>query len=109
MKLPKLKYWYHATTLDRANQIIFDGYIKPGWIDGIYLANTENYASGFVRMRGNSKWAVFKIPRKRLNVKSLTISDDHNPSFFPEDLICARYSEPQIDITEDDVECWEIA
>jgi hypothetical protein len=109
MRLPKLKYWYHATTVDRAEKILQDGCIKAAWVDGIYLANTNPYAGGFVRMRGHSEWAVFKIPRSRLDVKKIAVSDDHNPRFFPKDLIAVRYLDQEISVSTQDVEFYEDA
>ena len=107
MKVPKLKYLYHATSNERAELILKDGIIKPSF-DGIYFTNSVRYASGFVKMRGLEEWAVFKIPSSRINRKYLHLGDDHNPRFFPKDLIVTVYLGGIIEVSEDDVDYYEI-
>ena len=106
MNLPKIKYWYHATTFNNAESILKDGKIKASMF-GTYFANTSDYAEGFVRMRHAgqiNQIAVFKIPRSRL--PGLELANDHSPAFFPQDLITAViYSD--VDITHEDCGLYE--
>jgi len=106
MKLPKIKYWYHATTFDNAHSIIRDGKIKASMF-GTYFANTSKYALGFVMLRHMGEIeeiAVFKIPRSRL--PGLELGNDHNPVFFPKDLITSViYSD--VDISHEDCRFYE--
>jgi hypothetical protein len=75
MKLPKSKYWYHATSIDNAQSIIRDGVLKSA-LDGIYFANTDQNAGNLCRMRGLDEWAVIKVPREMIQDK-LERSYDH--------------------------------
>lgn len=106
MRLPKLKHWYHATTIDRAEQIIKDGYLKPAWIDGIYMTNRDIYSERFVRMRGANQWALIKVPADRLDRTQLHISNDHAFE-VPEDFISVRYIGGTIPVIDDDVSFWQ--
>lgn len=108
MKLPKLKHWYHATTHERAEQILRDGCIKNMW-DAIYMANSRQYAGGFMRMKGLNEWVVFKIPTHRLNRQYLNLSNDHAPQFFPRDLVCVQYRADSIPVSPEDAYCMEAA
>lgn len=108
MKLPKLKYWYHATSIEKAHEIVWAGYIKPSF-DGIYFANSSQYAGGFMRMRGLEEWVTFKIPRDRLDAKQLFLGQDHNPSFYPKDLVVAQYDGGIVFVNEEDCLVYEAA
>jgi hypothetical protein len=90
MKLPKKKYWYHGTTLDKAKTIISEGVLRDmGY--GLYFANRNDYASTFAHMRDlpnfDQSVVVFKIPAKQ--IPNIELGCDHNPSSFPSDLITA--------------------
>jgi hypothetical protein len=106
MKLPKLKHWYHATTIERAQQIVQDGCLKAAWIDGIYMTNKQNYSETFVKMRGHSEWAVIKIPSSRLDRTQLHISTDHAFE-VPKDFVSVRYIGGPIPVVAEDISCWE--
>ena len=103
-KLPKKKYWYHGTTLDRAKQIINYGVIKDMGF-GLYFANRRDYASTFAHMRDwtySQPIAVFKIPTKR--IPNIMLGTDHNPKYFPTDLVTAVSFDCEIAISRDDIE-----
>lgn len=106
MKLPKRKYWYHATSIDSARSILKDGVLKSAW-DGIYFANTSRYASNFCMLRGLDKWAVIKVPTKLIADK-LETSYDHAFD-IPDDCHFAVYRGSQIPVTYDQIEPWETA
>ena len=70
MKLPKLKYWYHATDTETADKIVTCGYLIPqahkdNITAGVFFANTVRNAGSFCAMRGLKQYIVFKIPRSR--------------------------------------------
>ena len=102
MKLPKKKYWYHGTSYDCVKKIMQTG--LKGHYDATYFVNRRDYAASFGRMRylDADHIAVLKIPAQRLS--NLEISYDHNPSFFPKDLVSVvNYSNQPITVKEKDV------
>ena len=106
MNLPKIKYWYHATSYKNSIDILNDGKIKAS-VFGTYFANTSRYAEGFVRMKNQGPVhliAVFKIPTSRL--PGLELGNDHSPAFFPKDLITSVIYR-DVDVTVDDCELYE--
>lgn len=104
MKLPKRKYWYHATSIDNARSIVKDGMLKSAW-DGIYFANTSGYAENFCLMRGMKEWAVIKVPTK-LIANKLERSYDHAFQ-TPDDCHFAVYRGNQIPVNSDMIELYE--
>jgi hypothetical protein len=105
-KLPKKKYWYHGTTRDRAKQIIDSGFLKDMSF-GLYFANRSDYASTFAHMRDwthSQPIAVFKIPTKR--IPNILLGIDHDPKYFPSDLITAVSFDCEITISEKDIQGW---
>jgi hypothetical protein len=95
MKLPKLKYWYHATPIDTANKIIQSGYLVPqahknDLTLGVFFANTMSNAAQWMMLRGITDYVVFKIPRTRLNPNKMFIGQaDRLPKAL--NMICMRY------------------
>ena len=72
--------YYHATSEDRAMQIVYDGEIKTS-IEGIvYLADSYENALKFTILRGYDPIIVFEIevPDESLIEEQF----DHNPRFF---------------------------
>ena len=104
MKLPKKKYWYHGTTVEKCDSIMESG-LKDTWA-GLYFANRRDYAGNFARMKdrdinAKSHVVVFKIPTER--IPNLELGCDHNPMFFPKDLIAAVSYDCSIPVTMDDI------
>lgn len=95
MKLPKLKYWYHATDIDTANKIFDCGYLIPqahkGDITaGVFFANSMPNAAQWMMLRGITDYVVFKIPRNRFNsAKMFPGQADRMPKAL--NMICMRY------------------
>lgn len=95
MTLPKLKYWYHATTIELADKIIASGYLVPqphkdNMSLGVFFANTLSNAGHWLAIRGHSEYVVFKIPRSRLNTKEMRIGGaDRMPKEL--NMICMRH------------------
>ena len=95
MKLPKLKYWYHATDIDTANKIIECGYLVPhshrgNLTAGVFFANSMLNASEWMRLRGITEYVVFKIPRTRLNSNKMFAGGaDRMPKEM--NMICMRH------------------
>jgi hypothetical protein len=95
MKLPKLKYWYHATDTDTANKIIKCGYLLPqehkdNITFGVFFANTMANAGQWMMMRGITDYVVFKIPRTRFNADKMFVGGaDKMPKEL--NMICMRY------------------
>lgn len=95
MKLPKLKYWYHATDLKTAEKILESGFLIPqrhkGDITlGVFFANTAENAGQWLLMRGVTDYVVFKIPRSRLNSKAMFVGGaDRLPKEL--NMICMRH------------------
>jgi hypothetical protein len=95
MKLPKLKYWYHATDIDTANKIIASGYLVPqahkgDLTAGVFFANTINNAAQWMILRGITDYVVFKIPRTRLNSNKMFLGQaDRMPKEM--NMVCMRY------------------
>lgn len=106
MKLPKVKYWYHATTLEAAEKIRQQGQLRPA-IDGIYFANTNQNASTFMMLRGLSRWAVVRVPGQQLR-PHLEISTDHCFA-VPDGCHFAVYRGGIVRVTEDQIDIWEQA
>ena len=83
IKLPKLKYWYHATDIDTANTIINRGYLIPqnhrGDLSlGVFFANTMANAGQWMSLRG------------RFNLVDMRIGGaDRMPAEI--NMICMRY------------------
>jgi hypothetical protein len=72
MKLPKLKYWYHATDFATAEQIIASGHLIPqahkgNTTLGVFFANSAENAGYFLMLRGIKQYVVFKVPRNRFD------------------------------------------
>jgi len=95
MKLPKLKYWYHATDIDTANKIVDSGYLIPqphkgDQSLGVFFANTMMNAAQWMMMRGITDYVVFKIPRSRFTPNKMLLGQaDRMP---PElGMVCMRY------------------
>lgn len=86
--LRTIKKWYHATTLELADQILSDGYIIPNSSNMIFLASTREDAGVFPRARGHSKYAMFEIQRRDLDGNKLFT----NPA--TRDIISAVYCKP---------------
>lgn len=90
MKLPKKKYWYHGTTIDKAENIISEGVLRDMSF-GLYFANRNDYASTFAHLRDWPNYdktvVVFKIPTGE--IPNIEIGCDYDPSAFPKDLITA--------------------
>lgn len=103
-RLPKRKYWYHGTTIENAVKILDEGGLKNR-VFGIYFANTAQYAGGFARQRSqhtqSNEIVVFKIPTKRL--KNLELGTDHDPSFYPKDLVTAMTNELLVPVFREDI------
>lgn len=95
MKLPKLKYWYHATDIDTANTIIDCGYLIPqahkdDLTLGVFFANSMSNAAQWMMMRGITDYVVFKIPRTRFNPNKMFLGGaDRMPKQL--NMICMRY------------------
>ena len=107
-KLPKKKYWYHGTTVDKCHSIIEAGLQDKSF--GLYFANRRDYAGTFARMADRYKNAkshvvIFKIPAER--IPNLELGCDHNPIFFPKDLTTAVSYDCTIPVTVDDI-CEEL-
>lgn len=86
--LRTVKKWYHATTLELADQILSDGYIIPGDQNVVYLAARREDAGFFLKARGHSKYAMFEIQRRDLDGNKLFT----NPA--TSDMISAVYCKP---------------
>lgn len=94
MKLPKLKYWYHATDTETADKIIKCGYLIPqahqgDMTAGVFFANTLRNAGSFCAMRGLTQYIVFKIPRNRF-IRQNMFDNPADKSDDP-DMITMRY------------------
>lgn len=108
MKLPKKKkHWYHATTIDKAEKIINQGLLKDISGLGLYFANRCDYAAGFVHMNDIPNFdqpvVVFKIPTK--DIPNIQLGCDHNPAFFPKDLITAVSFGCEIPVSINNYDC----
>lgn len=104
MKLPKLKYWYHATDTETADKIIASGYLIPqahkdGITAGVFFANTMRNAGSFCAMRGLKQYIVFKIPRDRF-IKEKIFDNPANKSSDP-NMITMRYLD-KVKVSADD-------
>lgn len=106
------KYWYHATTVKKTAEIFTDTFgnrSRKGTLEdkafGLYFANTADYAGSFVRMNDmlnpTSHIVVFKIARDR--IPNIELGTDHNPMFFPKDLITAVSYGAKIPVTLNDI------
>ena len=106
MKLPKLKYWYHATPVETANKIINCGYLVPqahkdDLTLGVFFANTFHNAAHWMLMRGITDYVVFKIPRSRLDPNNMFPGGaDRLPKEM--NMICMRHLAP-VPIQDEDV------
>jgi len=96
MKLPKLKNWYHATTLDNAKKILAAGYLIPqehrtgGLTLGVFFANTKSNAGIWMAQRGHKEYVVFTVPRNRFDTDQMFIGGaDRMPQEI--NMICMRY------------------
>jgi len=94
MKVPKLRNWYHATDRATALRILQQGYLvpqehAPGTTAGIFFANTQANAGTWMRLRGLTQYAVFKIPRTRLD--TALIHDNPASKFDLDQMQCMRY------------------
>jgi hypothetical protein len=95
MKLPKLKYWYHATDCDTAQAIFDSGYLVPqahrgNLTAGVFFANTMNNAAQWMMLRGITDYVIFKIPRSRFNPSKMYLGQaDRMPKEL--NMICMRY------------------
>jgi hypothetical protein len=96
MKLPKAKYWYHATSIDRAESIVKDGFLRSAG-DGIYFANTSRYASNFALLQGLKTWAVIQVPRQTI-ADQLELSHSHWFA-IPKDCYFAVYRGTQVPVS----------
>ena len=67
MKLRKVTKWYHATSLEAAQQILDCGYIMPNTDHMIFLATNKEDAGFFLNARGHSKYAIFEIHRRDID------------------------------------------
>jgi hypothetical protein len=121
MKLPKLKYWYHATSIETADKIVACGYLIPqahkGDITaGVFFANTMRNAGSFCAMRGLKKYVVFKIPRDRF-IRQNMFDNPADKSTDP-DMFTMRYLDkvkvsvadatPVVDDRDFNLPGWEI-
>jgi hypothetical protein len=95
MKLPKLKYWYHATDIDTANKIIECGYLIPqahkgDLTAGVFFANSMSNAAQWMMLRGITNYVIFKISRTRLNPNKMFLGQaDRMPKEM--NMICMRH------------------
>lgn len=82
-------FYYHATSPDKALQIVDDGEIKPGIDHIIYLADSVENAVKFVAIRGINPIIVFEIevPDEALVHETF----DHSYTFFE----CKSYGYPE--------------
>ena len=109
MKLPKLKYWYHATDIDTANKIVQCGYLVPqahkGDLTlGVFFANTMRNAAEWMMLRGITDYVVFKIPRTRLNPNKMFPGQaDCMPKEM--NMICMRHLDVVKVLAEDGTVC----
>lgn len=109
MKLPKLKYWYHATDIDTANKIVQSGYLIPqahkdNLTLGVFFANTMMNAAQWMIMRGITDYVVFKIPRERLNSNKMFLGQaDSMPKEL--NMICMRHLDKVKVLAEDGTVC----
>ena len=71
IKLRKVQKWYHATTLEAAQQILDCGYIMPNANQMIFLANSKEDAGFFMNARGHKEYAIFQIHRRNIEQKRL--------------------------------------
>jgi hypothetical protein len=98
MKLPKLKYWYHATDIDTANKIIECGYLIPqahkdNMTLGVFFANSARNAGQWCLMRGITDYVIFKIPRNRFDSNKMFLGGaDRMPKEL--NMICMRHQGP---------------
>lgn len=96
MKLRKITKWYHATTLESAEQILDCGFIMPNKNQMIFLATNKQDAGFFMNARGNNKYAIFQIHRRNIEQKRL-IQNPATPN-----MLSAVYVKP-IPVTAKDV------
>lgn len=67
MKLRKITKWYHATTLEIAQEILDCGFIMPNKEQMIFLATSKEDAGFFLNARGHNKYAIFEIHRRDID------------------------------------------
>jgi hypothetical protein len=96
MKLPKLKYYYHATTVENADKILKKGFLVPqeykstGTSPGVFFANSPQNAGHFLKLRGHDQYVVFKVPRERFKMDHMFPGGaDKFPKQF--NMLCVRY------------------
>jgi hypothetical protein len=102
--LPKKKYWYHGTTVEKTQEIFKTGILEDKEF-GLYFANRRDYAGNFARLadlhKARSHIVVFKIAMAR--IPNPEVGTDHLPLFFPKDLIVAVSHGAKIPVTLDDI------
>lgn len=61
-------------------------------VDGfVYMANKLHYAAGFAKLHRVRSCVVIEVDTSQLDHSLLALSDDHNPDFFPDDLVSWTY------------------
>lgn len=102
--LPKKKYWYHGTTVERTQEIFKTGILMDRGF-GLYFANRRDYAGNFARLadlnKPRSHIVVFKIATDR--IPKPEVGTDHSLLSFPKDLIVAVSHGAKIPVTLDDI------
>lgn len=85
-----MKYFYHATTVDKFTQILIDGKIKTGFDGIIYFAETQQDALKFIALRAfGEPIIVLEIEVPDPNKVEETF--DHSYSFFK----CRSFGYPE--------------
>ena len=91
MTLPKLKNWYHATSVETAEKILEQGYLVPQTPAGVWFANSGENAGMWANLRGLKEYVVFKIPRTRLNTSDIVEGNIHSKNFDSVNMVTMRY------------------
>ncbi len=79
---------YHATPMANLPSIVEHGLKPSPWENGTYFANTPGYAAAFMRLRMvTGDIVVFPVDTDDFDPERIMPGDDHNPGFFPDDLV----------------------
>lgn len=83
---------YHSTAVSNLNSIREYGINNAMSIDGfVYMVNEMHYAAAFAKMYRQRTCVVFEVDTSKLDHALLDVSDDHNPMFFPDDMLSMTY------------------
>jgi hypothetical protein len=106
MKVPKLKWFYHGTTLENYAKIQADGFLDPTKGNGnlykntLFLTNSDKFArvmTAFKHAKYNGQEiVVYKIPGHILDKSCLTTAEGHFSQGLATDpnMVSFKYTKP---------------